>query len=126
MSKEMKKPTVWVIKEQMTRTETGSIPMDYSKAMDYGDLKFITTHDIPLYGGASSTQDGWNEDVAAFASQYDPDHDFIITTGQPMAIFMVGWILALLHHEKDPQFLVWRREENRYRPVRPDISKLDS
>lgn len=120
----MRKPIVWIVKEQMTRTETGSIPMDYSKAMDYGDLRFITTHDMPLYGGASTAQDGWNEDVVRFTSEYDPDHDFIITTGQPMAIFMVGWILALCG--KDPQFLVWRREENRYRPVRPDISSIDS
>lgn len=122
----MRKPIVWIVKEQMTRTETGSIPMDYSKAMDYGDLRFITTHDMPLYGGASTAQDGWNEDVVRFTSEYDPDHDFIITTGQPMAIFMVGWILALCHHEKDPQFLVWRREENRYRPVHPDVSSIDS
>ena len=37
------------VKEQMTRTETGLIQSDYSKAMDYGDFRFTTTHDMPAY-----------------------------------------------------------------------------
>ena len=113
--------TVWIIKEQSVRTETGTIPMDYSKAYDYGDIRFITTGDMPMYGGVSQAQAMWNDDAVAFASEYNPDTDFIITTGQPMAIFMVGWMLARHHPGKQPKFLVWRREENRYRAVIPDV-----
>jgi hypothetical protein len=110
----MKNPTVFVVKEQVVRSEVGAIPMDYSPAMQFGDLEFITSHDMPLYG-RSGLMDGWNEDVARFVEKYDPFNDFIITTGQPAAIFAVGW--ALGRAGKTPRFLVWRREENRYRVV---------
>ena len=116
--------TVWIIKEQSVRTETGTVPMDYSKAYDYGDIEFITTGDMPMYGGPSQAQQMWNEDVARFAAEYNPDTDFIITTGQPMAIFMVGWILSNMFPTVQPKFLVWRREENRYRAVVPDVSQF--
>lgn len=118
-----KRPIVWVVKEQMVRNEVGSVPMDYSHAQDYGDLQFITLHDVPMYTGRSSTQEVWNEGVIKFVQEYDPNTDFIITTGQPIAIFMVGWILGVLGN-KGPNFLVWRREEGRYRPVRPDTSSI--
>lgn len=113
----MKTPQVYVIKEQMTRGEIGPVPMDYSKAMEYGDLRFITTHDMPLYG-RSSVQEQWNRDVMEFVDNYDPLRDFVITTGQPMAIFSVGY--AMGRAGKTPRFLVWRREENRYRIVNFD------
>lgn len=111
------KGTVWVVKEQMSRGDTGPIVMDYSAAMEFGELKFITAYDMPLYG-RSSAQDAWNEDVAEFVKKYDVYYDFIVTTGQPMAIFTVGWILGL--SRKIPRFLVWRREEGRYRVVNFD------
>jgi len=41
-----------------------------------------------------------------------------VTTGQPTAIFAVGW--ALGRAGKVPRFLVWRREENRYRVLHFD------
>ena len=107
-------PKIFIVKEQMIRGETGPIPMDYTPAMEYGDIEFITTHDLPMYG-RSSVLDAWMEDVARFCRIYDPAHDFIVTTGQPMAIFMIGWMLARFN--KTPHFLVWRREENRYRAV---------
>jgi hypothetical protein len=108
----MNKPKVWVIKEQMLRGDIGPIPMDYSKALGFGDLHFITTHDLPVYG-RSSVQDQWKTDVVKFVHEYDEMADYIITTGQPMAILMVGWIMG--RAGKVPRFLVWRREENRYR-----------
>lgn len=113
----MKNPTVWIIKEQMIRGEAGPIPVDYSPAMEFGELEFITYHDMPLYG-KSTVQDQWNRDVAEFVRKYDPIRDFVITTGQPMAILCVGF--ALGQGGKIPRFLVWRREENRYRIVNFD------
>lgn len=110
-------PTVWIIKEQMLRGEICPIPIDYTPAMEFGDIEFITHHDMPLYG-KSSVQEHWNRDVVNFAKKYDPNRDFIITTGQPMAILAVGFVLG--QEGKCPRFLVWRREENRYRVVNFD------
>lgn len=112
-----KKPSVWVVKEQMSRGETGPVVMDFSAAMGFGELFFITTHDMPLYG-KSGAQDMWDEDVKSFVEKYDEMTDYIITTGQPIAIFTVGWALGLA--KKTPRFLVWRREEGRYRVVNFD------
>lgn len=108
---------VWIIKEQVIRGDTGPIVMDYSAAMQFGELEFITTHDMPLYG-RSSVQDMWNEDVQRFVEQYDEFEDYVVTTGQPTAIFAVGWALGVA--QKTPRFLVWRREEGKYRVVNFD------
>lgn len=108
---------VWIIKEQVIRGNTGPIVMDYSAAMQFGELEFITTHDMPLYG-RSSVLDMWNEDVQRFVEQYDEFEDYVVTTGQPTAIFAVGWALGVA--QKTPRFLVWRREEGKYRVVNFD------
>jgi len=106
------KPIVFVIKEQMLRNATGSNVTDYSPALKYGDLKFVTNSDIPLYPG-SSVQLNWDSDVRSFIGVYDPTKDYIIATGSPTAIFEVGYRLGLA--KKAPRFLVWRREDNEYR-----------
>lgn len=113
----MKTPTVWIIKEQMIRGEIHPIPMDYTPAMQFGDIEFITKHDMPMYG-KSQVQEFWNRDVVDFVKKYDPLDDYIITTGQPMAICAVGF--ALGQAGKCPRFLVWKREEGRYRAVNFD------
>lgn len=106
------RPTVFIIKEQARRTDTGNEPMDYSPAMMYGDIEFITKTDMPSYPN-SSIQMNWDLDVNRFVEKYNPDCDMIITTGQPTAIFAVGHALGLAG--KSPRFLVWRRDENQYR-----------
>lgn len=108
---------VWIVKEQVIRGDTGPIVMDYSPAMEFGEIEFITHHDMPLYG-KSAVQDMWNEDAKRFAKEYDEFSDYIVTTGQPTAIFAIGWVLGLA--DKVPRFLVWRREEGRYRVVNFD------
>ena len=113
---------VWIVKEQVIRGDAGPIVMDYTPAMEYGDLEFITTHDMPLYG-KSSVQDMWNQDAAHFAMAYDEQTDYIVTTGQPTAIFTVGWVLGLVR--KAPRFLVWRREEGKYRPLNVDSTAFE-
>lgn len=112
---------VWIIKEQVMRGDTGPIVMDYSAAMEFGELEFITSHDMPLYG-KSSVQGVWNKDVLRFVEEYDEYADYIVTTGQPTAIFTIGWALGLT--EKIPRFLVWRREEGRYRVGSFDVAPL--
>jgi hypothetical protein len=110
----MNRPKVYIIKEQMVRDATGSNSMDYSPAMMYGDIEFITRSDMPTYPN-STIRMKWNEDVARFVEAYDPGKDFIITTGQPTAIFAVGHALGV--SGKVPRYLIWRREENRYRAL---------
>lgn len=110
---------VYIIKEQVIRGDTGPIVMDYSAAMEFGDLEFVTTHDMPLYN-KSSVQEMWNQDVARFVEAYDDRTDYVVTTGQPIAIFAIGWALGAA--QKTPRFLVWRREEGRYRVVNFDGS----
>lgn len=109
---------VWVVKEQIVRGDTGAtVVMDYSKAEEYGELEFITSHDMPLYG-KSQWQEIWNKSAKQFALAYNPNTDYIVTTGQPTAIFTVGWVLGLVG--KTPRFLVWRREEGRYKALAID------
>lgn len=110
----MPKPTVWVVKEQMMRGDLGSVAMDYSPAMKFGDIEFITHHDLPLHPH-SSVRNSWALDVLEFVNKYDPHRDYLVATGQPMAILMVGYYLGMAG--KAPQFLVWRPAENLYRVV---------
>lgn len=116
-------PKVWVIKEQMIRGEIQPIPMDYSPAMEFGELDFITAHDMPMYS-KSSVQEQWNKQVDRFVTEYNEQSDFIITTGQPMAIFCVGLMLGRAN--KSPSFLVWRNQESKYRVVRFDAKHAES
>lgn len=107
-------PTVFVVKEQMIRTDAGPAPMDLAPAYEFGNIEFITKTDLPLYRNGSVMVQ-WAEDVSRFIKQYDPNTDFIVPTGQPAAIMAIGFLLGRVG--KIPRFLVWRREENRYRVV---------
>ncbi len=108
----MNQPTVWACKEQVTRTGVGVTAMDYSPAEAYGQLKFITRTDLPFHAD-STIRNVWADDVQTFVEQYNPETDYIITTGQPAAIFAMGFALGRVN--KTPRFLVWRREDNHYR-----------
>lgn len=107
----MSNPRVWVLKEQVIGTKNGARPMDLTPAMAYGDLEFVTVTDQPTYG-KSSVLDAWRKAVDRFVEEYDEVNDFIVPTGQPSAIFAIGWLLG--RAGKVPRFLQWRREENRY------------
>lgn len=108
----MSKSIVWACKEQVTRNAIGITAMDYSPAESYGELRFITRTDLPLHS-SSTVREVWEDDVARFATCYNPETDYIIATGQPTAIFAIGHALGLVN--KTPRFLVWRREDNHYR-----------
>ena len=110
----MNTPKVWIVKEQMRRTEIGTEPMDYSAASPYGEICFITRHDMPAYPKSSVAMQ-WYKDVKEFTQRYDASRDFIVATGQPTAIFNLGWLLGMAG--KLPRYLIWRREDNRYQVV---------
>lgn len=107
----MNKPTVWVVKEQVRRDATGPVPMDYSPAYKFGDVKFITDFDLPIHGkGTLGPQ--WYAKVVEFIKSFDDEQDYIILTGSPLAMFLVGAMLG--NACKCPKILVWRRESNEY------------
>lgn len=112
------KPKVWIIKEQMRRTAVGSEVMDFSPATVYGDLEFIIKFDMPVIGMGSAMTIDWLKSVDRFINEYDDSRDFIITTGKPTDIFMIGWLLGQKGYKR-PRFLMWRHEENRYRVFDP-------
>lgn len=117
-----KRPTVWVLKEQMRSSESGSKVMDYTPAMQYGDLEFVTHFDMPLHtGSVSPKKSQWEVAVNDFCSKYDDTRDYIICTGQPSAIFVIGYHLATWL--KAPRFLVWRREQSCYVLVEGGLDK---
>lgn len=107
----MARPTVWVIKEQVKSTPSGPTPVDYTPACAYGDLQFITEFDLPVHHG-STVADQWYLAVLDFVHKYNHETDYIVLTGSPLAIFLVGHVLAIV--KKSPRVLVWRREQNQY------------
>lgn len=108
-----KNPIVWVIKEQAVRTQMGTAPMDYTPAIKFGDLEFVTEFDLPVHG-KGTMMEAWAKAARTFCDQYDDARDFIVTTGQPLAIFMLGYLLG--QHHKRPRILVWRPQEGKYTP----------
>ena len=119
----MRTSKVWAVKENVVRSATGSVAMDYSPALQFGELDFITQADLPFHQKSTVWKD-WAADVRRFVEEYNPVQDFLICPGQPMAILMVGF--ALGSAGKSPRFLVWRREENRYLPVAFDMMPVTS
>lgn len=115
----MNKPVVYVVKEQSIRSGETVSMMNYTPAMKYGELVFITGYDLPAYGRGPATE-MWQKDVKDFVEAYDPLKDFIVTTGQPASIFAVGWALGTV--KKCPRFLIWRHESASYVPVHFDGS----
>lgn len=107
------RPTVWVVKEQVKRDMTGSTPMDYTPAYEFGDIKFITDMDPPLHANSTVLKE-WQRQVREFVSAFNFDRDYLILTGSPLAIFMVGKILGEIKSQSPIQILVWRREQGRY------------
>lgn len=112
----MPRPTVWIVKEQVRRGDAGTAPMDYTPAYAFGDIKFITEFDPPIYPGSNLLRN-WEDQVRNFVKEYDPSNDYIILTGAPLAIFLIGAIVGQIKSSHPVKILVWRREQNAYVPA---------
>lgn len=112
----MTRPTVWVLKEQVVRGTTGSKPMDYTAAYEFGDIKFITEFDPPIHP-SSTLMEEWERQFRRFASEFNPDVDSVILTGSPLAIAKAGKFFGELRSAFPIRVLVWRREQGRYVPT---------
>jgi hypothetical protein len=108
------RPTVWVLKEQAIRGANGTVPMDYTPAYTYGDVKFITEFDLPIHP-KSTVANEWTAAINKFLKEYDPERDYLILTGSPLAIFAFG--VAISTTDVTHKILVWRREQGRYVPT---------
>lgn len=116
----MRKPIVWIVKEQVRRIQTGVEVMDYTPAMKYGELRFITNFDPPSHVQKSSLMEAWGKAVKSFLDEFDPRIDFLIASGQPTAMMLVAYMIGLHHGTgNQPRFLLWRREEGMYLPYDP-------
>jgi hypothetical protein len=101
------RPTVWVLKEQLRNAAA----FDYTPAYKYGDIRFITDFDLPLHAGSSLAKE-WDKVVNSFMGDLDEERDYLILTGQPLAIFRLGQ--KLVAAGLSPRCLIWRREQNEY------------
>jgi hypothetical protein len=110
----VRRPIVWVVKEQMA----GGNVFDYSSAMKYGDIQFITEFDLPLTPRSSLTQE-WLRQVAHHLKHSVIGTDYLILTGAPLAMFMLGAIYGRVG--EIPKVLVWRREQNEYVTYDPSL-----
>lgn len=99
------RPRVYVVEQQ---------PFDYGPAAAYGDTIFMDVQKIaPDSPGAGLS---WNEKILSQVrrelSQYVPNIDFIIPTGSPVKMLLVGAVMK----EKGPihNVLGWDARTQRY------------
>jgi hypothetical protein len=87
--------------------------MDYTPAYEFGDVCFITEFDLPLHPRSTVTR-AWIQDTDKFLNTVKSE-DFLILTGQPIAIFMIGCrLMSDVPPNRWPTLLVWRREQGKY------------
>lgn len=111
MKSRLDRPTVWVLKEQLR----AGTPFDYSAAYAFGDVEFITTFDPPIHP-KSTILDSWCINVYKFINEYDPERDYLVPTGSPLGILMLGIALGC-SKRKPPRILLWNRFTNLYVPT---------
>ena len=105
MTEPIQSPIVFVVEQQAH---------DYSSAIEYGTLQFMETR--RLASTAPNVPETWNDRVTKFLRQqlmaYVPERDYIIPTGSPMKLMLVGLLLA----EKGPRhrLLGWDSRNNKY------------
>ena len=100
-----RKAQVYVIEQQA---------FDYLPATTYGDLVFMEVKRLAPY--APSMPDAWNKDALRLVrrdlASYVPGYDYIIPTGAPARMVVVGAVLR----EKGPRHRVlgWDARTQRY------------
>lgn len=114
-------PKVWVIKEQVRSSANGPVPLDYSAALRYGDIEFITRTDFSMIENTAVNK-VVAEDIGRFIERFDNFRDYVLLTGSPLMLFALGFILNACASEV--KLLVWRREEQDYRVFKIDDTFL--
>src|SRR5574337_1060112 len=105
--------TVWVIQESIIPGSNG-VPMDYSPAERFGDVQFALTVDMSRQSN-SPINGCIFEDLSQMVGLYHEGRDYLVLTGSPAVIFMVGAAFALA--DKRPTLLVWDKRGQEYREL---------
>jgi hypothetical protein len=92
---------VWVLQENRHN--------DYAPAQEWGEVEFITKNDLTPFNKSASTIN-FMYDLGIFLSKYVPGVDFIIPTGNPIAMIKMGMELPVGEHK----FLKWDQRRNTY------------
>lgn len=89
-------------------------PFDYTPATTYGRLVFLDTQ--RLAPAAPNAPDTWNRQVLhgirRDLSGYVPGYDYIVPTGAPARMLVVGMVLA--EKGKMHRMLGWDNRQRRY------------
>jgi len=104
-------PNVYVTQEQPGH--------NYSQAEDYGDVVFLTQHDVPTVR-TSLTSQSVIESLARRMKGYRPGIDYILPAGSPLNIAAV-FILAGRFGGSQHNILKWESRIGRYNAVQLEV-----
>ncbi len=103
--KSLKTPRVFIVEQQ---------PFDYTPATVFGHLEFLEADH--LAPNAPNAPDTWNRRVVHTLqkglSDYVADYDYVIPTGAPSRMLVVGMLLAT--KGKIHRILGWDNRQRRY------------
>lgn len=98
-------PVVYIVTQQ---------PFDYTPATQYGTLYFLEP--LKLAPASPNDDGGWNKRLMVKLrnqlQDYRPGEDFIVPTGQPTMLTLVGMVLAQMGNFH--KFLGWDSRAQRY------------
>lgn len=100
-------PTVYIIQD--------SIGKNYIPALKYGAIKFL----VPQSERQLNDLNGTIKEIDGLLVDFSPDKDFVIPTGDPALIALVGGYLMLKYERLT--ILRWDRQERVYVPVTLDL-----
>lgn len=98
-------PKVFIVEQQ---------PFDYTPATTYGELVFLDSEQLAPH--APNAPDRWNKTVLHSLrkelSTYVPNYDYVVPTGAPARMLVVGMLLA--EKGKIHKMLGWDNRQRRY------------
>lgn len=98
-------PRVYIVEQQ---------PFDYTPATVFGELSFMDSEQFAPH--APNAPERWNRSVIHSLrrelSAYVPNYDYVIPTGAPARMLVVGMLLA--EKGKTHKLLGWDNRQRRY------------
>jgi hypothetical protein len=92
---------------------------DYAPAEAFGEVQFLAVRDWSPIAGSIH-----NEELLAGVrrrlADYNPEHDYIVTTGSPVVIAVVFMVLAQRPH-RQVRILKWSNRDRVYAPITIEV-----
>ncbi len=89
-------------------------PHNYTPAMLYGDVSFITNREISPFVTSQNNEAVWM-DIRKFISIYHPGTDYLIPTGSTVLIAYVFMYISRTHHPSTSHALLkWDNQMGEY------------